>query len=555
MKASADSLKKIYRKNLIKIKIEEGIKMVKKSIALLLALFLCLSILSACGSNQPAQTTQTTSTVSAASTTSAAPSENGKLFDKPITITMMVASHPSWPYNKDWPIVKAVQDATGVTLEINAILDDNDAFSDKVNLAIASGDLPDIICPVNSLDPLKRYRDQGVFASILDYPDATPNFTKWYNDNKNNCIPYVSSEGKLFEFPAKGVEEENRRVWMYRKDIFDKNNLKVPATDAELYDVCMQLKKLYPESTPFAIRDRLDKFLMLAPLWGTAWHSADYGEFRYDFDSNDFIYGPIEDTFKEFITFMAKMYKDGLMPQNFLTIDTKSWEDTINTNNGFITLDYIGRIDGFNNANKNADPNFQMSYMPTIKAGTKGKGIMPYSTTGFYGFLPAAKPKTNKVEDVIKFCDWFYTDQAKELTSWGIEDVTYKLENGQKKFIDCSVVNDLKVKYGISTYGLFNQFDFQAPISLMSKDLQDAYAQSVGKDMPLNPVPPFTEDEQTIISTTGGDVTKFTDEAVSQFLVGGRGLDTWDQYVKETNDRGLAKFKDVYVKAYARLQK
>ena len=48
---------------------------------------------------------------------------------------------------------------------------------------------------------------------------------------------------------------------------------------------------------------------------------------------------------KDMVEYYKKLVDNQLVPPDFLTIDTKSWEELMSTDRGFITNDYISRID------------------------------------------------------------------------------------------------------------------------------------------------------------------------------------------------------------------
>lgn len=484
----------------------------------------------------------------------AATAASGTWFDKPVTISMMIPSHPSWPFQKEWYVARMVKERTNVDLQIIDVLDQSSAFDDKVTVAVASGDVPDIIFPIG-LSIQKRFGEQGVFANVLDYMAKTPNFKKWLDANKNYAIKFMSADGKLYQYPAKGIEETNRRIWMYRKDIFDKNGLKPPKTSDELLTVLRKLKALYPESYPYAFRnnanDPMQFMLMIAPSWGTDACSTTTGEFRYDWTTKQYVFGPTEDAFRDMIAFYRTLYAEKLIPPNCLTMTTTEWQTMMAGSQAFMTVDYIGRIDFFNVPGRKVTPGYSLEYMPAVKGGAKGTDKFAASALGWYGFLPFSK--SAHLDDVVKYCDWWYTPQATELSSWGEEGKTYNVVNSLRKFIDAPAVENVRNKYGLSTNGFYILFDYKAHISTFSPELQNAYTQAMPMDLPENLCPPFTPEEQEIINLTGANIMRHTQEQISRFLLGTRQMSEWGQYVKEVQDLGLEKFRAVYTQALARI--
>ena len=529
--------------------------MMKKRLAVVVLAVMILSLCAACGTPGASPVnTQNASAASSASSnpqaTTSQPESIKPLFDKPVTISLLMAAHSTWPYNKDWYIVDLVKRYTNADLDVTTVVDENGAFFDKVSVTIASGDVPDLIYPIG-LEIQQKFNNQGVFANIKDHLDITPNFKKFLEENKDYMLTFTSADGKVYQFPSLGMGESNRRGWLYRKDIFEKNGIKPPTTSDELYAVCKQLKQLYPDSYPYVARDHdLLQFLMIAPSWGTDFHSPTTGYFRYDPASKDFFYGPITDNFKQMVVFYNKLYKEGLINPNFLTATTSEWESLVTSEKGYITVDYLSRIDSFDAAVRPTNPDFTLAYMDPVKGGTGGVGKFAASTTEYYGFLPFAGSK--HLDDILKYCDWYYTDQAKELISWGEKDVTYTVQDGQKKFKDADNIKTLRINTGVSTSGFYTLYDFDAQLSLSSKDVKDAYTESKKFDLPLNPNPPYNDEELQWINTQGAGLMKYVEESISKFILGTRNISEWDKYVQDVKDLGLDKFKEIVVTAYTR---
>ena len=97
---------------------------------------------------------------------------------------------------------------------------------------------------------------------------------------------------------------------------------------------------------------------MIAPSWGTY-----YLYFGYDYDAQGGPSVPLLPNSKEMLEFYNKLYQEGLLLPNFLTIDTKDWQDVMVNSDSFITIDYLSRIDFFNKAMRESNPEFTMAHM------------------------------------------------------------------------------------------------------------------------------------------------------------------------------------------------
>ena len=520
--------------------------MKKKILALLVAAALSVSILAGCGGTASVSSETSATTQPASQTAGETTAKAGPLFDKPVTLRLMTPSHPSWPYQQDWYVVTALKEKLNVSFDVITVDDSN--MGDKINVTMASGDVPEITFCYD-IPLMQRYGLEGAYADVLDYTGQMPDFSKFIEEDNAFVGDYKSADGSLYVLPDKGISETDRMGWLYRKDLFDKHGLKVPTNDVEFYDVCKKLKELYPSSYPYAQRDlsSLHRFEWLTSSWGAIIPNDTH--YLY-YENNEWKSGAADGKMKAFFEFYSKLFKEKLVPPDSLTLDTKGWQDLISTNNAFITHDYLGRIDFFNNAIRPENPEFTMAYMPPWKGGADGIAKTAYSAYAFSGFAIAAK--SPKLQETLKYMNWMYTPEAKELLSWGEEGKTYTLIDGKKKFIDVQDQMSMRKKYGLSTNGFYALFDYDAHVSLFTKELSDAVVEARKYDLDPIPAVAFDEQETNTISEKYDIIMKHIEENGAKFYMGDRPISEYDAFVKELQDLGLQDIIDIYTKAYNR---
>jgi len=519
----------------------------KKNAILLLAMSLGLSLASGCstGKSTTGEPSGKPASASPSAASSASPTASAPLTKH--TFSLITESNSSWPYSADWPAWKWIEEKTGAKLNVTI---PPGKMDDAINLAVASGEMPDLLI-VKELQQANKFGQQGAFVNILDYKKDMPNFVKWMEKYPDITRAQLAADGKLYQFPNQGFGETNRTIWMYREDIFKKNNLKTPANYEELYQVAKKLKELYPDSYPLTFRissNRLQVLNYISANFGT------FDKFFLDKDTKNVRFGPVEPEFRTMIEYMNKFYKEGLIPPDFLSLETKPWQDMMAAGKSFITIDYIGRIDFFNLAVRKDNPSYNLAFMPPPAGGPKGKQQNAYTQVVAGGFAVSSKSK--QISDIMKFIDYFYSEDGKLLASWGKEGETYTVENGKKKMkADIVDVTDLRKKTGLATYGTYTWIDYDAHLSLSSKELQAAYAEAPKYDSYYKTSPAFTDSEQEVVSTTEAAVIKSRDENISKFILGERPLSEWDQYVAEQKKLGLDKLLQMYKTAYDRSEK
>jgi raffinose/stachyose/melibiose transport system substrate-binding protein len=138
-------------------------------------------------------------------------------------------------FNKDNPDIK-----------VNLTLIVNDAYKQKLAVAMNSGQTPDTFLSWSG-GPMYEYAKNGTIVDLTSYMNAG-NFKGKFLDA---AIAQVTYEGKLWGVPMSNVSV---CTMFYNKEIFARYNLQVPGTIRELEAVCDTLKK--NGITPFALANK-----------------------------------------------------------------------------------------------------------------------------------------------------------------------------------------------------------------------------------------------------------------------------------------------------------
>jgi putative aldouronate transport system substrate-binding protein len=459
----------------------------------------------------------------------------------PTKLTMMVQSHPSWPVNKDWLVYRELGKLANVQLDVSGYQGD---WWEAIPLVIASGDMPDLMW-MSGPDIIHKHGGEGALVNLLDHMDQMPNLQAWIAEHQEITDALLSTDGKLYMNPAQGAYGDWDGLWLYREDIFLKNNLAVPKTYEELFDVLVKLKELYPDSYP-----------LFVPNWGTmnqiALSFGTANTFYYNEQSKKWQYGPTEESYKQALQFLVDAYAAKLIPVEFGSLDENKRNEMITTNQSFIVYGYIGQIDSFNNLARGENPEFKMAqFTPPGGAGNPGYHGKEFR---FQEGLTVASNSKNK-EAAFRFIDSMFTEKAKEVVSWGVEGITFEKVDGKNKYLP--IVKDTAtraVSFGLRTAGVNAWFDNEANISLFNEETKASYIEAGKHIAPAGQVATFTKEERESISLKQQAISKFVSENVSKFIIGQRPMSEWDAYVKGINDLGLSDVLNVFEQAYARSQ-
>lgn len=290
-------------------------------------------------------------------------------------------------------------------------------------------------------------------------------------------------------------------------------------------------------------------FDLIAAQWATG------ADAYYDFEKNEWRYGPIEDNFRELVVYFRKLYSEGLIPPDILTIQAKGWTDLISSSKSFFTVDYIIRIDYFNKPMRKENLDVNLGLIAPPKGEVKdGKAIFPKTNYAGGGDCIC---KTINSKNTLKFVDWMYSDEAKQLLNWGKEGETYKVLHGEREFITDENSSIKEKIYGLMTFGINLLMDPDAGAAQYKGQTMNALYKSEEYSMKyFNPRwwLDFTKEEKDVKLVIDESIRNRMEEYVSKFINGELDMDQWDNYVNGIKQLNIDKYLDVYRSAYERVK-
>ncbi len=171
-----------------------------------------------------------------------------------------------------------------------------------------------------------------------------------------------------------------------RKDWLDKLGLKVPTTIAEWETVLTAFRDKDPNGN--GKKDEIPYLATIKPENETDLNHMFVGAYGItaDFyqDGGKVQYGPIQPQFKEYITQMARWYKEGLLDKDYATTDGKLKDAKVTNNQLGAFSAYAGSgIGRYTSLMQPTDAKVQFisTTYPVVKAGDKALGQYTYPFT------------------------------------------------------------------------------------------------------------------------------------------------------------------------------
>ncbi len=513
--------------------------MKKRVVSLLLVAAMTASLVVGCSST-PASTESGTGTTEAGTT-------EAEVSTEPVVISMLYSDNASYPYTEDWAVLDWMEEEAGVTLDILAVPESD--WDTKKEIIMNSGDIPDIIA--------RSFADStnvaaGLLLPISEYEDQMPNFQAYIEENglRDALDATRFSDGNYYTLPAKArTSQVQDQQWLIRTDVFEENNIPIPTTMDEIYEAGVLLKEIYPDSTPITNRFGASNIMTgFASAYGTiaGWTIGD--GMYYDYDAEEWIYAPTTDNWKDMLTYVNKLVEDGVLDQEFSTLDSTVYEQRIVQGETFMMYDWTGNTVRYNLAGSELDEDYNVSviYPPEGIDGEYGVGWKAAWDQGWL-FPASLADDPEHLAEVLAFIDWGYSDEAETLMTFGKEGETFEYnEDGYMTYIDETV--DYYAAYGLdnNSFTLRQHEDFlYGAISAEQVEVFEQIAEDKIIDIP-NPQSPLTPDQLEETSIYSATLLDYVNTMMEKFIFGTESLDNWDAFVAECEAKGSLKLVEAY---------
>lgn len=452
-----------------------------------------------------------------------------------------------------------------------------DDFGTKLNLAFASGDLPDVIIGTSSatLTPAMEmdYGDQGILVALEDMIDENmPNLKKLLDAEPEIKKSITTPEGHIYSLPM--ISRDSTAIWprgpvWYRGDWLEKLGIKeLPKTTDEFYDLLVRFRDEDPNGNGKKDEIPLTDVKMDSTR---PWIMGAFGMKERGIQEVDgkVEYTPITENYKEYLKYMNKLYSEKLLDQEvYSQSDEQKKAKGQNNQIGLFPDWYSFFTTGKTEEEAMSDPMWQPLTSPVSKTA-----VVPGSPRLSRGTF-AITNKCASPEAMLRWVDYFYSEEGSFYFNKGPEGAFWewaKNDKGDKVrvFTDKVDLDDLETSrskvtpnFGITvpTIGLPT-----TPETTILKSVNDvpntSFTDFITKETESKITPnaqvPFpllylTKEETEKTRDAGTDMSTYVEQMEAKFITGVEPLSNWDNYVKTLEGMGVKDYVAVYQTAYDR---
>jgi putative aldouronate transport system substrate-binding protein len=385
---------------------KKGKKIAGKKVAIPALSVMLLSSLVACSNSQQSSGT----------------AANGKT-SKP-SISIMTTSFSTAPPTASSPALKALEKYTGANITVNYV--PNSAYIDKLNVTLASGQLPTIMMIPDKIPSFISAVRNGAFWDLTPYLKDYPNLSK------ANPITLQNTEidGKVYGiYRARPL---GRNGVFFREDWLKKLGLKEPKTIDDFYNVLKAFTYNDPDGDGkndtygMVISKFTGPFDIMQTWFGAPnkWGSTKDGKLQPDFMTPEYMNA---------LKFFKKLYDEKLINQDFAVMDPAKWDTPFENGQAGVIGNVLDQAHRDQNAMEKANPNLK-DVVGVLGAVSGPEGLHNLPTAGWSGMLaiPKSSVKTlDQLKQVLSFLDKLNNEPAQTFAYDGIEGRDYKIENGK----------------------------------------------------------------------------------------------------------------------------
>lgn len=483
---------------------------------------------------------------------------------EPAVFSVLYNDRKANPFQKEWRILEEYKKRQNVILDVR--LGDDADYEKAVIQALESGDPPDIILKVWPKS-IESYANAGVLLPFSDYENQMPNFMAYIKEHnlQGELDKLRLSNGKYYILP--GYQRQIQvQQWIYRRDVFEKNNLAMPTTYDELFNSLVVLKEIYPDSTPIStLWGGAHLYAMLGAGYGipAGWAGTSY----YDSAENRWRFSPATENYKAMYTFLHRCYAAGILDPAMFTQSDADFYNKLQDGRAFVTVTWI--TSGFATWNaklkENGVPDGEWAALPVPESTIGIKALPPVDAFRKGLVVPARVVNKPYFKDLLKFLDWaVYSEEGRTLTTWGIDGFTYENTPNGKAYLpniktpkNAGGTLDVSKEYGFDL--LFNltenvEFeDYKKPaeiVAFLENSLKAKDAPEMGPQLKL--------DTQSIeaIRIISEKITPYVSDASTKFITGELDIDKdWNAYLLELEKRGYKTLEEIWNAAWKKQSK
>ncbi|MBP1933298.1 ABC transporter substrate-binding protein [Ammoniphilus resinae] len=496
-----------------------------------------------------------------------------------VTLRVMVGALPFIENYETNEFTKWYEEKTNVHIEWEIV--PLKSIQEKLNIALNSGDYPDIIMNMEvSPTQMMIYGNQGVFLPLNDLIEKYGVETKKMFEQMPMVKDALAApDGNIYSLPD--VNDcyhctMQYKMWIYQPWL-DKLRLKMPATTEEFYQVLKAFKEQDPngngkaDEIPLAGAtvnggiinagaDTIEKFLMNPFIYNDYYTRMLLNEGEIDVVFN-------KPEWKEGLSYLHKLYAEGLLAPESFTQDIAQLKQMGENPNvpilGAAPAKYTGRFtELLGESGRWAD----YKAVPPLKGPNGAQYATYYPDPTRPGKLIITNA-TKHPDVAFRWADAFFSEEITLLSNYGREDQEWRRGkegeigiNGEPaKYVDNNAYGKAQNIHWSSTAPYLKTNDFrlswasvhQPDNEVILYEATKQYEQYTPEVSQVLPKLFFTDEQSSELADLEMTINGYVDQMFARFITGDANLEKeWDTYLDTLQGMNVNRYIEIYQEAY-----
>jgi len=556
--------------------------MKRKTLLLILVFSLAFAILAGCA---PADDTPAATAPPATNGNEEVPTPPVLPPDDPddhVTISLFAMVESEQGAWNDMYLFRKMEEMFNVSFDITEI--HSTVWPERVALAFATGDYPDIFLNGLSEEEFMMYGSQGMFIDLSRYINQqnTPNIYRLYQEFPELRRAHMAVDGQQFFF--RGYDRTNIREYAQARFFVNKQwmedfGMDVPTTLDEFTDFLFAVRDSDPNRIPMTgVFDQESHSLLTFPLsamgFTVQFWNNNVGE-MVDVQDGTVVFVPTHDLFLEVLTWMNMLFRENLLDNEYFT-------QTVDARNAKLAEGRVGAFMDWAHWLRIPDEAIWSQYdgIVPLTSAHNDTPVWPsvsIQSIGIFGITDRAQ----NIPRILQVLDWTTTFEAyraklggPDLEAGGHPDFPgqgHTIEFFDDPALGINPIN-LVFHFPEGEFGSayewrmnnisphwgsipacrvdFTEVEFAPEQRALTDALVNNYADAFRVGWP-NTVR-FTEDEANTLALIRTDLYTYILHMIARFITGEESLENFDVFRQGIADRGLETYMEIYQRAFDR---
>lgn len=444
---------------------------------------------------------------------------------------------------QDLPAIQHLQEITGITIEYTEL--DFWTAQEKMNVAIASGDYAAIISDLSYTGGATGALEDGIIVDLTDHlPEFSPNY-QYLIDSNPEVAPIFRNDGRVLCYQSPYENFVQNQGLVIRKDWLEEQNLELPTTYDQMFETLKIFRDAYnTETSVYFNSDCNINGLTVGYDVATFAAGGTATSLPYYAVDGEVHCSLIEDGYRDYLQEMNKWYNEGLFNKSFGSIayDPMGGELAELQANGTVGV-WCTSGEGIGNITQ---PVACVPNLTLEEGGTDHITSTSLVTDSTNTYITAC---CEDVETAMKFLDYMYSEDGILFYNYGFEGEDFELdENNTPQFTEAVINNE----YGVdvpnmlrirrpytlcsSLMILYSTAEFNTDLKneaweVWSSNMDGAYY--IPSNVSMN------AEETETSSYYVADIVTYASQMIPQFIAGDASLDEWDVFVAQLKEMNI----------------